>query len=82
MNEMKIDTETKNAIASEQAHQRKKWGGRQHTAGEWVLILSKLADDARLAWVSEKGEEAALHEVRQIATTAIACMDQLGAPLR
>ncbi len=79
---MKIDTETAEAIASEQKHQMRKWGGRQHSAGEWVLILSKLADDARRAWVSTNGEDSAMHEVRQIATTAIACMDQIGARKR
>ncbi len=75
------DQETKNAlevIFEERKYQDLKWGDRQHSVGEWVLILQKLADDAKKAWVSNNGDIKALSEVRQIAATALACMQQCG----
>lgn len=77
-----MNANTQRAIQTEQLHQQAKWGGRIHSVAEWLLILEKLTDDARRAWVTKDGDESALHEVRQIATAAIACLDQCGAPER
>lgn len=71
-----------NAIHGERAYQESKWPGHTHSAGEWILILDKLMADARRAWVTGHGDNAALHEVRQIGATALACLEQCGAPLR
>jgi hypothetical protein len=70
------------AIESERTHQLAKWPGHDHTVAEWLLILEKLMVDARREWVTGHGDNSALHEVRQIATTAIACMEQCGSPRR
>lgn len=70
------------AIAHERAYQEQKWPGHQHTVAEWILILRKLVDDAQREWVTGHGDDSALHEVRQIAATAVACMEQCGAPCR
>lgn len=70
------------AIDGERAYQEKKWPGHEHTPAEWLLILEKLCTDARRAWVCGHGDNSAMHEVRQIAATAVACMEQCGAPQR
>lgn len=70
------------AIESERAHQEEKWPGHQHTVAEWLLIMEKLMTDARRAWVTGHGDNQALHEVRQIVATGVACMEQCGAPFR
>lgn len=77
-----MNANTRRAIQTEQLHQQAKWGGHTHSVAEWLLILEKLMGDARRAWVTKDGDESALHEVRQIAATAIACLDQCGAPER
>lgn len=73
-----MNANTAQAIESEAAHQKAKWGNRAHSISEWLLILDKLTQDAKRAWVTQNGDESAKHEIRQIATTAIACMDQCG----
>jgi len=70
------------AVESERAYQEKKWPGHDHTVAEWLLIMEKLMGDARRAWVTGHGDNQALHEVRQIVATGIACMEQCGAPHR
>lgn len=67
------------AINSEMAHQAMRHGNHRHTPAEWLLILEKLMHDARYAWVTGNGDEQAMHEIRQIATTAIQAMMQCGA---
>lgn len=70
------------AIEGERAYQEAKWPGHEHTVAEWLLIIEKLCNDARRAWVTGHGDDSALHEVRQIAATCVACMEQCGAPWR
>lgn len=70
------------AVESERAYQEEKWPGHDHTVAEWLLIMEKLMGDARRAWVTGHGDNQALHEVRQIVATGIACMEQCGAPHR
>ncbi|MEA3207679.1 MAG: hypothetical protein QOE70_736 [Chthoniobacter sp.] len=72
----------RDAIEGERIYQDAKWPKHQHTVAEWLLILEKLQADARKAWVTNKGDDSALHEVRQIAASAVACMQQCGAPRR
>jgi hypothetical protein len=74
-----------NLIDRERDHQDHKWGcieDHPHEVGAWILILEKLVQDARLAWVGKTGDVGALAEIRQIASTAVACMEQHGAPSR
>lgn len=70
------------AIAGEREYQEQKWPGHKHTVAEWLLIIEKLCGDARKAWVTGHGDNQALHEIRQIAATAVAAMEQCGAPKR
>lgn len=72
----------KTAIEDERAYQEKKWPSHKHNVAEWLLIIEKLCDDARHAWVTGHGDNQALHEIRQITATGVACMEQCGAPLR
>lgn len=70
------------AIEGEREYQERKWPGHKHTTAEWLLIIEKLCGDARKAWVTGHGDNEALHEIRQIAATAVAAMEQCGAPER
>ena len=74
--------EVQEAIESERAYQEQKWPGHSHTAAEWLLIIEKLCADARREWVTGHGDNGALHEIRQITATGVACMEQCGAPKR
>lgn len=67
------------AILSERIYQDRKWPNHRHSVAEWLLILEKIVGDARRAWVTNSGDEDALHEVRQIVATGIVCMEQCGA---
>jgi len=77
-----IDADVRHAIEGERAYQAMKWGETTHSVAEWLLIIEKLCNDARHAWVTKEGDMEALHEVRQIAATAVACLEDCGAPLR
>lgn len=70
------------AIDGERAYQEQKWPGHTHTTSEWLLIIEKLCVDARRAWVTGHGDNHALHEIRQITATGVACLEQCGAPKR
>ncbi len=70
------------AIESERLHQQAKWPGHSHTAAEWLLIIEKLCADARREWVTGHGDNGALHEIRQIVATGVACLEECGAPRR
>jgi hypothetical protein len=77
-----IDADVRHAIEGERAYQEQKWPDHQHCVAEWLLIIEKLCNDARHAWVTGHGDDKALHEIRQITATGVACMEQCGAPLR
>ncbi len=74
--------ETLEAIASEQDYQQKKWPGRNHSTGEWIVILHQLLITANSEWVTKSGDGPALDIIRKIAATAASCMDQNGAVKR
>jgi len=70
------------SVFGERDYQDKKWPCSHHSVAEWLLIIEKLCQDARRAWVTGHGDNSALHEIRQITATGLACMEQCGAPLR
>ena len=70
------------AIESERYYQSRKWGERKHTVAEWILIMEKLTNDLRQAWVTKNGDNAALNEIRQVVATGVACLEEHGAPMR
>ena len=79
---MKINVEVIAAIESERAYQERKWPPHQLTVGEWILIMDKCLNDAKKAYVVNRGNDKALHEIRQVVATGVAAMEQCGAPLR
>lgn len=66
----------------ERAYQDAKWGkiaDHPHSVGEWILIIEKEAQEAKLAWTTENSDERALQEIMQVYATCRACMEQRGA---
>lgn len=70
------------AIESELDYQNLKHGTHPHSVGEWLLVMEKCLDDARTKWQTCRGDDAALHEVRQVVASGVACMTQHYAPMR
>lgn len=68
-------------IEEELIYQDKIWKGKPHPVSEWVLILENLVGEAKRKWYRRDTTEV-LGEVRQIAATAIACMEQCGVDRR
>ena len=69
------------AIMRERKYQDLKHGTideRPHEVGAWLTILRTELREAEEAWASKHGDEAALREILQIATVAVACMEQHG----
>lgn len=70
------------AILSETEYQEIKFPGHRHSTGEWLLIIEKCLKNAKRRWTDCKGDNAALHEVRQICACCVSAMEQNGAPAR
>ena len=69
------------AISEERDFQDHKWGTIEqhpHEVGAWLVIIDKLVEDAKHAFVSNRGNYGALDELRKIAAVAVACMEQHG----
>lgn len=47
-----------------------------------LVTLGTYADKARDAWTLNKGEEAALHELRKVAAISIRALERFGCPVR
>lgn len=72
-------------VDGERDWQDRKWGTikqHPHEVGGWLTIMRRLLRDAEDAWASSSGDEAALHEIRKIIGTGIACAEQHGLPVR
>ncbi len=68
-------------IVDERRHQDKKWGTIQdhpHEVGSWLTILDQLVEDAKRAYMSQRGDAGALDEIRQVVGVGVACMEQHG----
>lgn len=74
--------EVYDAVDDERDHQDAKWGTideHGHTIGEWILILEAELEEAKRAIIKGGGgRNSVLHEIRQVAAVAIACMEQHG----
>mgnify|MGYP001562626404 CR=1 FL=1 len=66
------------AISRERAYQEKQWGTTGHAVGEWLLILESELAEAKQAWVKGDGYWDVLAEVLQVATDAVACLEEHG----
>jgi hypothetical protein len=66
---------TERLLAAERAYQKQKWGDKSHTAGEWAAIVAALANRALDRYASTPGDAQARLELLQVATTAVAALD-------
>lgn len=68
-------------IVDERNHQDKKWGTIEehpHEVGSWLTILDQLVEDAKRAYMSQRGDAGALDEIRKVVGVGVACMEQHG----
>lgn len=77
-----MNTNVLNAIDGELQYQDQKWPGHTHSVGEYILIAEKCLADAKRKWQTCLGDDAALHEIRQVAAVCVACMEEHYAPER
>lgn len=69
------------AVLRERDYQERKWGSiaeHPHEVGSWLLIMEKCLADARVAYCTARGDEAAIREIVQVVATGFACMEQHG----
>lgn len=69
------------AISDERVYQDRKWGTLEehpHEVGSWLTIIRKLHDDAERAYMSQRGDQGALDEMRKVVAVGVACMEQHG----
>lgn len=75
---LKIKHSVKRALELERAYQERKFPGHVHDVPGWLLIIEEITLKTRSQWLKH-GNEAALHEIRQLTATGIACMENCGA---
>lgn len=66
----------KKLIEKEQKHQIEKHGNYPHSLGEWILIIEKQLNDAKIQWYNPRSPSNTLREIKQIAATAISALDE------
>lgn len=69
------------AITRERNYQDHKWGTIEqhpHTVGEWLLVIEAELQEAKQGWVKGQGDIDALREILQVASVAVACLEQHG----
>lgn len=70
------------AIKDERWHQDMKWGSleeKQQTCAGYLLVLEAELEEAKAGWMKNiKGRNSSLSEILQIATVAVACLQQYG----
>lgn len=66
-------------ITRERDYQDVKWKDNPHTVGEWLLIMQSELDEAKEAWVKNRGDSKSLDEILQVVSVGVACMEQHGA---
>lgn len=72
-------------IDSERSYQDRKWGTieqRPKQVGAWLTLMRVILTEAESAWAHTDGDHPALNEIRNLAATAVACMEQHGAVSR
>ena len=69
-------------INGERDHQDRKWGTideRPKEVGSWLTLLRAILTKAETEWATANVDDCALSEIRKLAATAVACMEQHGA---
>ena len=56
--------------------------GRQHTVGDYLLMLDVYVARAKEAWVANPGDEQCLEIIRKCAGICVHCMEDWSAPAR
>lgn len=72
-------------VDSERDYQDRKWGTidqRPKQVGSWLTLMRTILTKAEMEWSHTDGDHTALDEIRKLAATAIACMEQHGAVKR
>ena len=73
------------AISSERDYQDRKWGTidkHPHEVGGYLTIMRNILAQADAAWSAAAGDYGSLEEIRKLAATAVACMEQHGTTFR
>lgn len=73
--------ELKNAIITEIEYQNERWGygpEYQHSLVEWLVIIEKLINDAKLSWYNSASDPSTKDYLRKVAATAIQGMTVCG----
>jgi hypothetical protein len=69
------------AISRERDYQDAKWGmtqDRPREVGAWILLMEQFLADAREAWCNQRGDHAALDELRKVLACGVASLEQHG----
>lgn len=66
------------AVDRERDYQDRKWGNRDHTVGNFLLIMEGELEEAKQAWRKKPGDAAALREMLQVIAVGVACMESHG----
>ena len=68
-------------IVDERIYQDEVWGTIEehpHDVPGWLLILERELAEAKEAWMTRNGDQAALQEILQVAAVAVAALQQHG----
>lgn len=69
-------------INAERDFANTKYGLKARPVGEHILIIEKYFKDTKAAWLNNKGDNAALHELRKVAAVTLQCLVEHGCPWR
>jgi hypothetical protein len=72
-------------VDGERDYQDRKWGTidqRPKQVGSWLTLMRAILTEAEMEWAHTNGDHTALDEIRKLAATTIACMEQHGAVRR
>lgn len=59
-----------------------RFGDMEHEVGEYLVMFATYLRKAEDGWTLNKGNDQALHQIRKLATIAVRCMEEHGAPTR
>ncbi len=74
-----------NILNEERDYQTEKWGSlqeRPHEVGGWLTVMRYLLTKAEAEWSTADGDVSTLDQIRKLAATSVACMEQHGAVRR
>lgn len=63
-------------VKAERQRQVVKWGNKNRSVPEYVMLMEDKLREVRTAWCTNEGDQAALMEVLKLAALALACIEQ------